>query len=312
MARTGGHVFISYRRAEASHAAGRLATEISHRLPDVELFMDVDELRPGERFEQIITRAVNESDVLLVLIGNDWLSLLRRGSSGPSEVKDYVLLEVGTALTRGTTTIPVLLDGATMPRRDLLPAALKTLTDLHAVHVSHHTFRADLKRLLDAIESILSQPSLPAPTPKPTPPPTATPTLIPSRWNNDLLSRFDPRTTQPPWTTTVIETHDGSGIRTAKFVVDMKLDHDVHRVHFFSSLTRWCLDIDGRRVWSGSRTSLPGQRFVLNDGPKTRKLSISGAFFDRVGHQALRTPTGEMRFWVELVVDERRIWASNL
>jgi hypothetical protein len=42
------------------------------------------------------------------------------------------------------------------------------------------------------------------------------------------------------------------------------------------------------------------------------EASHAAGRFNRVGDQALRTPTGGIRFWVELVVDERRIWASDL
>ena len=62
-------VFLSYRRADAPYAAGRLADRLGERF---ELFMDID-IAPGLHFGQALTDAVSSCDVMLVLIGQSWL-----------------------------------------------------------------------------------------------------------------------------------------------------------------------------------------------------------------------------------------------
>ena len=68
------NVFVSYRRQDASHLAGRLYDRLANRFGQKHVFMDVDSLEPGSDFHEAITRAVGSSHVLLALIGPGWLS----------------------------------------------------------------------------------------------------------------------------------------------------------------------------------------------------------------------------------------------
>ena len=58
-------VFLSYRRADAPYAAGRLADRLGERFG---LFMDID-IAPGLHFGHALSEAVSSCDVMLVLIG---------------------------------------------------------------------------------------------------------------------------------------------------------------------------------------------------------------------------------------------------
>ena len=46
----GGSIFLSYRRDDTAHAAGRLADRIAAAFPQAQLFIDVDSIRPGVDF----------------------------------------------------------------------------------------------------------------------------------------------------------------------------------------------------------------------------------------------------------------------
>jgi hypothetical protein len=147
-------VFISYRRDDTKHAAGRLGERLGERF---DLFMDIDDIRPGTDFTQVVHAAVERADVVLALIGPAWL-----GQTGESGVRrlddphDWVALEIGSALTRGTPVIPVLVDDARMPSAAELPMQLAGLANLQAVTVSHESFSADCERLSTAIESMVA------------------------------------------------------------------------------------------------------------------------------------------------------------
>jgi hypothetical protein len=117
-----GQIFISYRREDSSPWAGRLYDRLHDRFPQHGIFMDVDNLPPGVDFVEALEKSVAACDVQLVVIGKRWLMARdekrRRRLSKP---EDFVRLEIATALQRGIGVIPVLVDGASMPRSADLP-----------------------------------------------------------------------------------------------------------------------------------------------------------------------------------------------
>jgi hypothetical protein len=61
-----------------------------------------------------------------------------------------VRVEIATALKRNIRVIPVLVDGALMPRSSDLPDDLKQLARRNALEVSYNRFDADFGRLVMA------------------------------------------------------------------------------------------------------------------------------------------------------------------
>jgi tetratricopeptide (TPR) repeat protein len=147
-------VFVSYRRADSGHAAGRLGERLDERFT---LFMDVDRIRPGSDFTTAVREAVNQADVLVAVIGSQWLTL--RAESGGRRIDqpdDWVAEEIGTALRRGIPVIPVLVDGVGMPAREELPSALADLANRQAMRMTHESFAADSTRLIETIEGMVT------------------------------------------------------------------------------------------------------------------------------------------------------------
>ena len=70
-------------------------------------------------------------------------------------LEDFVRIEIATALERGVRVIPVLVDGALMPRSRDIPDDLKTLVRRHALEVRHTRFTDDCGRLIAALERVL-------------------------------------------------------------------------------------------------------------------------------------------------------------
>ena len=70
-------IFINYRRSDASANASRLYEWLSERYGDEQVFMDVDAIEPGLDWAEAIERAVASSDLVLAVIGNDWLAELK-------------------------------------------------------------------------------------------------------------------------------------------------------------------------------------------------------------------------------------------
>jgi TIR domain len=115
-----GQIFISYRRDDASYPAGRLYDRICTHFPQSRIFMDVD-MDLGINFVEEIEKNVGCCGVLIAVMGKHWLTASdREGRRRLDHPKDYVRLEIATALKRGIRVIPVLVEGASMPEFDQL------------------------------------------------------------------------------------------------------------------------------------------------------------------------------------------------
>jgi hypothetical protein len=150
-------VFLSYRRDDAGPYARSLQLQLTQRIPDARIFMDLDSIEPGLDFAEVIGEAVNSSAVLVALIGRQWLTLTGEdGARRLDNPDDYVRFEVTTALERGVRVIPVLIDGARALRRQDLPAELHKLARLNAAKLSWDRYQDDADRLLDLIQRVLA------------------------------------------------------------------------------------------------------------------------------------------------------------
>src|SRR5215831_1654790 len=70
-----GGIFVSYRRQESKHFAGRLYDQLADRFGEGQVFIDVDAIELGVDFAEAISRAVAACQVLLVVIGPTWLTI---------------------------------------------------------------------------------------------------------------------------------------------------------------------------------------------------------------------------------------------
>jgi hypothetical protein len=150
-------VFISYRREDAAGYAGRLYDRLAAHFGDERVFMDVEGIEPGADFVDAIERAVGSCEALIVIIGSEWLGTDSAGRRRLDDPADFVRLETATALARGIRVVPVLVEGAVMPRADQLPKDLAPLTRRQAVELSHKHWDASTAELIRTLERILNQ-----------------------------------------------------------------------------------------------------------------------------------------------------------
>jgi tetratricopeptide (TPR) repeat protein len=150
------HIFLSYRRLDSEGYAGRLFDRLSARFGQRNIFMDVAAIDAGVDFSEELKDAVQGCDVLLALIGPQWLTVPdAHGKPRLQDPGDYVRLEIATALKRGIRVIPVLLQGASMPGAAALPEDLKPLAMCNAVTLTSPGFDDDMRRLVEQIEKAL-------------------------------------------------------------------------------------------------------------------------------------------------------------
>ena len=177
-------IFVSYRRDDTRHVAGRVFDRLTERFGDGSVFMDVDSIEPGLDFGAAIEHAVAECDVLLALIGHAWLGETdEQGHRRLDDPEDLIVLEIKSALDRDIRVIPVLIDGAAAPRRDELPEVLRPLARRNAVRLDHETFRLDVGPLMDVLDQAARPTSsVVSPTAVPTNPPVPRErSLVPSQ-----------------------------------------------------------------------------------------------------------------------------------
>ncbi len=149
-------IFISYRRSDAAGDAGRLADHLYRRFGAARVFLDIDTIDPGADFARVLLASLQQTAAMLVVIGPRWTSLCDAGGMRRlDDPRDFVRLEVEAALGRSIPVVPVLVQGATMPREEDLPESLAPLVTRQVVALDHEEFHADAERLCDRLATVI-------------------------------------------------------------------------------------------------------------------------------------------------------------
>ncbi len=150
-------IFISYRREDSAGYVGPLGDALVRRFapqlvffPEV-IFRDILTMGPGVDIPSAIARAVTECDVMLVLIGEKWLTAEQDGRRRLDNEDDYVRLEIAAGLDREILMMPLLVGGARMPSRRDLPHALAGLADRKGHRLTDERWHYDVDRLVAAL-----------------------------------------------------------------------------------------------------------------------------------------------------------------
>lgn len=151
-------IFISYRRDDASGYAGRLYDRLVAQFGAHRVFMDVEGIELGADFVTAIEKAVGSCRVLIVVIGDEWLGIRdAQGRRRLDDPHDFIRLEVAAALSRDIRVVPVLVDGAQMPRAEDLPEPLQGLARRQAVSVHHNQWEGSTAKLVQALQRLLGE-----------------------------------------------------------------------------------------------------------------------------------------------------------
>ena len=151
-----GTIFINYRREDSISTSGRLYDRLSQTFGRKNIFMDVDHIPAGVDFVAHLNSQVAACNIILVVIGPHWLEAKdENGGRRLDNPDDFVVIEIATALARNIRVIPVLVDGARMPKAGELPGSLKALARRQAVEVRQLHFGRDAEALLERINEAL-------------------------------------------------------------------------------------------------------------------------------------------------------------
>ena len=144
-------IFISYRRDDkvAAAVARGLYDRLAEHFGKEHIFMDIDTLKAGVDFVEVIEETVADCDALIAMIGDEWLEVRNtQGNRRLDNPQDWVRLEIATALKRNIQVIPALVYGAAMPLSKDLPRPLKKLARRQAAEITHKNFHHDVDRLV--------------------------------------------------------------------------------------------------------------------------------------------------------------------
>ncbi|MCC6615375.1 MAG: peptidoglycan DD-metalloendopeptidase family protein [Anaerolineae bacterium] len=147
-------IFISYRRADSEAITGRIYDHLVQALGQEQVFQDVESIPAGVNFKDYLQTTVSACDILLVVIGKQWLTVTdEEGHRRLDQPNDFVAIEVEAGLKRSDMrVIPLLVDGASMPGADDLPPRLSELHFRNAMRIRHNPdFNPDMDKLIQQL-----------------------------------------------------------------------------------------------------------------------------------------------------------------
>lgn len=151
-------IFINYRRQDTEGYVGRIYDHLLRHFERDDIFMDVDAIHPGADFVKVLEDAIAQCDVLLAVIGPQWVNAVdENGERRLDQWNDFVRIEIATALEQNKLVIPVLVGRARMPSPKEIPEALAGLTRRHAVELSHQRFALDIDKLAESIRTAVPE-----------------------------------------------------------------------------------------------------------------------------------------------------------
>ncbi|MBT2969686.1 MAG: toll/interleukin-1 receptor domain-containing protein [Candidatus Thiodiazotropha sp. (ex Ctena orbiculata)] len=148
------NIFISYRREDSADVTGRIHDRLAEHFGESAVFMDVDDIPLGVDFSKYIDEKVGKCEVLLAVVGRDWLSTSDDAGNRRLDLpSDYVRIEIESALKRNIPVIPLLVRRASMPGAEDLPESIREFSKRNGMPVRPDPdFRTDCDRLIEGLE----------------------------------------------------------------------------------------------------------------------------------------------------------------
>jgi hypothetical protein len=151
------NIFLSYRKKDSESITRHLCLDLEKSFSKEQIFMDMDKLDPGVEFEEVIKERLADCDVMLAIIGPDWLGQKADGSSRIMDKKDWVRIELATALERKIRVIPVLVEGGRLPAEEQLPEDLRPLVGKQTYEVTNQRWNYDTDQLIQFLKKLLGE-----------------------------------------------------------------------------------------------------------------------------------------------------------
>ncbi len=149
-------LFIAYRRQDTQHVAGRIYDRLSERYGPDRVFKDVDSVPLGVDYRVHVEGLVALCQGAAILIGPAFLGEGMHGARRIDEPTDLLRAEIRSVLKSGIPVIPVLVDGAQVPREEEMPDDISALAFRNGLSVREDPhFHDDVDRLIEGLDRIL-------------------------------------------------------------------------------------------------------------------------------------------------------------
>lgn len=184
--KSANQIFISYRRDDSAAVTGRIYDRLVLHFGHEAVFKDVDSIPLGVNFRTYIDSIIAQCAVVLVVIGDRWAGPTNEpGKTRLHDQRDFVRIELESALQRDIPIIPLLVQDALMPSDEELPQSLVEFAYRNGTSVGHDPhFHTDVERLVRNLENYFASrapatpvapPTEPRPTQRQTPAPVDEP-----------------------------------------------------------------------------------------------------------------------------------------
>ena len=146
-------IVINYRRRDTGGYALFLHACLSQVFTAPRVFIDVDGQLSGRGdYEKTIFKKIEQCRVLLVLIGPNWLNAADENGRRLFQPDDLVRREIDRALQQDKAVLPILVNGAHMPRPKQLPDCINLLPRMNAEQLRHERADSDLRIIIESCE----------------------------------------------------------------------------------------------------------------------------------------------------------------
>jgi uncharacterized membrane protein HdeD (DUF308 family) len=151
-------IIISYRREDTELMVGRICDRLRDHFGRDSVMMDIDSIPDGLDFRKHIKEALKRCDVMLAVMGPRWTAVSEDGRSRLADETDWIRIEIEAALAKDIPVIPVLVNGAAMPRPKDLPETMQDLAFRQAAPLDmRRDFHAHMDRLIGVMDELLKR-----------------------------------------------------------------------------------------------------------------------------------------------------------
>jgi hypothetical protein len=149
--------FKMLQKARRNKAGSRRIYEsISKALPHARVFRDVQSIRPGEDFVDVLNEQLESCLALLLVIGPNWLKVGNDGRTNLDNPNDFSRLEIETAIRRNIPLIPILVDNAEMPTHDQIPECLSQLERQQNIRINDEHYALVVEDLVLQLSKLVA------------------------------------------------------------------------------------------------------------------------------------------------------------
>ncbi|MGH6833187.1 MAG: toll/interleukin-1 receptor domain-containing protein, partial [Methyloceanibacter sp.] len=151
-------IILSYRREDTELMVGRICDRLRDHYGRDSVMMDIDSIPYGLDFRKHIREALKRCDLMVAIIGPRWAALNEQGQSRLADDTDWIRIEIEAALAKDVPVIPVLVNGAAMPKTRELPETMQDLAFRQAAPLDmRRDFHTHMDRLIGVMDELLKR-----------------------------------------------------------------------------------------------------------------------------------------------------------